>query len=75
MKSKIDSILKEFQEENEKIETLDMCLCVLEDGSHKMLPIIKEDRFLDGEREVRAIWFCKAKSATKLIGKLFEEKC
>lgn len=66
-----EAALKEFQEANERIEPLDMCLCVVEDGSHKVLPILKGGKFLDGEVEVEASWYCKATSATRLIGKLF----
>lgn len=69
-----EDFLEEFQVENERIDPMEMCLCVLRDGSHRILPITPHGKFLDGETEVEAVWFCKATSATKLIGQLFSQK-
>jgi hypothetical protein len=69
-----EDFLEEFREENERIAPMEMCLCVLQDGSHRILPITPKGKFLAGEVEVEAVWFCKATSATKLIGQLFSQK-
>lgn len=65
--------LQEFQDENDRIEPFDLCLCVDSKGSHRILPIMPNGKFLNGELEVEAIWFCKVKTATKLIGQLFSQ--
>lgn len=70
----VEKFLKEFQVTNEKIEPLELCLCVLADGAHRILPILPSGKFLDGENEVEAVWFCKASSATRLIGQLFSTR-
>lgn len=70
----IDKVLSEFQRKNEKIGCLDRCLCVTEGGDVKILPIVRDNIFLDGEFEVKAVWFCDAMSAVELIGGLFSEK-
>lgn len=70
----VEKFLKDFQTTNEKIEPLDRCLCVLGGGAHRILPILPSGKFLDGEAEVEAVWFCKASSATRLIGQLFSAR-
>ena len=65
--------LEEFQIANSKIEPLDLCLTVGKKGEHKILPILPSGKFLDGEYEVEAIWFCKVETATRLIGQIFSQ--
>ena len=67
----VQRCLQEFQSANERIEVFDMCLCVDKKGVHRILPILKNGKFLNGEMEIDAVWFCKVETATKLIGQLF----
>lgn len=67
----VSSYLREFQEANEKIEPFDLCLCIDGNGSHRILPILRNGKFLNGELEMKAVWFCKVETATRLIGQLF----
>jgi len=65
--------LREFQDANEKIEPFDLCLCVDGKGAHRILPILRNGKFLNGELEMEAVWFCKVETATRLIGQLFSQ--
>jgi hypothetical protein len=71
--SSVSRYLQEFQSSNEKIQHFDMCLCVDSGGVHRILPILRNGKFLNGEIEIDAIWFCKVETATRLIGQLFSQ--